>query len=135
MFSNRLFNLLIVVVLVVGMLLTACAPQVEATPPPTTAPPATSVPDKPVTLRLAVADAEGRPSEPYVLDFIEQVKALSDGNITIIPVWDAGAETTPLFEQGVVKVVKEGQYELGLAGSRAWDSLGVRVSRHYRHLF
>ena len=78
-----------------------------------------------IILQLAVADAPGRPSEPYVLEFIEQVKTLSDGDITIEPIWQAGSDTTPVFEQGVVKVVKEGQYDLGLAGSRAWDSLGI----------
>ena len=78
-----------------------------------------------ITLQLAVADGPGRPSEPYVLEFIEQVKTLSDGDITIEPIWQAGSDTTPVFEQGVVKVVKEGQYDLGLAGSRAWDSLGI----------
>ena len=78
-----------------------------------------------ITLHLAVADALGRPSEPYVLEFIEQVKTLSDGDITIEPTWQAGSDTTPVFEQGVAKIVKEGQYDLGLAGSRAWDSLGI----------
>jgi TRAP-type C4-dicarboxylate transport system substrate-binding protein/sugar lactone lactonase YvrE len=78
-----------------------------------------------IILQLAVADALGRSSEPYVLEFIEQVKTLSDGDITIEPIWQAGSDTTPVFEQGVVKVVMEGQYDLGLAGSRAWDSLGI----------
>jgi TRAP-type C4-dicarboxylate transport system substrate-binding protein/DNA-binding beta-propeller fold protein YncE len=78
-----------------------------------------------ITLHLAIADALGRPSEPYVLEFIEQVKTLSNGDITIEPIWQAGSDTTPTFEQGVAKVVKEGQYDLGLAGSRAWDSLGI----------
>jgi WD40 repeat protein len=78
-----------------------------------------------IALQLAVADQGGRPSERYVLEFIEQVKTLSNGNINIEPVWEAGADTMPPFEQGVVKVVTEGQYDLGLTGSRAWDSLGV----------
>ena len=121
MFTNRFFYLLSVVFLIV----TACAPQVPATSEPTSAPAATPAQIEPVTLRLAVADAEGRPSEPYVLAFIEQVETLSAGNITIEATWDAGADTTPVFEQGVVKVVTEGQYDLGLAGSRAWDSIGV----------
>jgi hypothetical protein len=77
-----------------------------------------------ITLQLAVADA-GTLSEPYVLAFIEQVKTLSDGSITVEPTWEAGSDTTPVFEQGVAKIVKEGQYDLGLAGSRAWDSLGI----------
>jgi TRAP-type C4-dicarboxylate transport system substrate-binding protein len=120
MFTNRSFYLLIIIVL---LLITACAPQVA--PTATSVPVATIVQDEPIALRLAVADAEGRPSEPYVFEFIEQVKTLSNGSITIEPIWDAGGETTPSFEQGVVKIVKEGQYDLGLAGSRAWDSVGV----------
>jgi TRAP-type C4-dicarboxylate transport system substrate-binding protein len=105
---NRLFYVLIVVFLMV----TSCAPQVAATP----------AEDQPITLRLAVADAEGRPSEPYVLEFIAQVKTLSNNNITIEPSWDAGADTTPSFEQGVIKALMDGQYDLGLAGSRAFDT-------------
>lgn len=107
------------------LLFTACAPQVAATPISTSAPATLPVQDEPITLHIAVADQQGRPSEPYVLEFVEQVKNLSKGHITVIPVWDAGAEITPFFEQGVVKIVKEGRYELGLAGSRAWDSSGV----------
>ena len=121
MFINRLSHILLVTLL----LLTACVPQALSTPNATSAPMATTAPDKPITLRLAVSDEQGRPTEPNVLEFIEQVKALSYGNITIVPIWDAGADTTPSFEQGVVKVVTEGQYDLGLAGSRAWDGLGV----------
>ena len=117
--KSRFFLLLTI------LLLTACAPQVAATSIPISAPSATAAPDKPITLRLAVSDAQGRPSEPYVLEFMDQVKNLSNGNITIEPTWDAGAEITPFFEQGVVKVVKDGQFELGLAGSRAWDGMGV----------
>ena len=121
MFTNRSFYLFIVVFLIV----TACAPRVAMTPEPTSAPAATPAQIEPVTLRLAVADAEDRPSDPYVREFIEQVKTLSEGNITIEPIWDAGADTTPVFEQGVVKVVKEGHYDLGLAASRAFDSQSI----------
>ena len=99
--------------------LTACAPQVVATPAPTLAQ------DEPLTMRLAVADQEGRPSEPYVLKFVEQVKTLSNGNITIEPIWDAGAATDAGFEVGVVQLVKGGQADLGLAGSRAFDTESI----------
>jgi TRAP-type C4-dicarboxylate transport system substrate-binding protein len=129
MFTNRVFRLWM---LAAFILLTACAPQVAATPNPTAAPvaiaaPATAqVPDKPITLHLAVSDSQGRASEPYVLEFVDQVNTLSKGNITVIPVWDAGADTTPPIEQGVIKLVKDGQDELGLAGSRAWDTAGAK---------
>ena len=108
MYTNRLFYMLMIALLMV----TACAPQ-------------TLDRGKPITLRLAVADAEGRLSDPYVREFIEQVKTLSNETITIEPVWDAAADTTPGFEQGVIKALMEGQYDLGLAGSRAFDTEGV----------
>ncbi|MBC7878531.1 MAG: hypothetical protein H7Y59_15275 [Anaerolineales bacterium] len=121
MLSNRLFYLLMVMFLV----MTACSPQVAATAEPNLASSATEVQSNPITLRLAIADAKGRTSEPNVLEFIEQVQTISNGSITIEPVWDAGADLTPVFEQGVVKAVKEGQYELGISASRAFDYDGI----------
>jgi TRAP-type transport system periplasmic protein len=112
MYTHRLFHLFILIALIA---VTACAP----------APAATQDQIEPITLRLAVADAQDRPSTPYVLEFIEQVKTRSGGNINIEPIWDAGAQTTPVFEEGVVKVVKDGEYDLGLAASRAFDSQSI----------
>ena len=79
----------------------------------------------PVSLRLAVADDQGRPSEPYVLEFIQQVETLSDGSITIEPIWGAGYDTPAYYEAGVVQLVTAGEAELGLVASRAWDNEGV----------
>ncbi len=128
MIVHRKFYLLAVIV---GLIVTACAPQVAATPNATSVAVATSapateaVPDKPITLHLAVSDAPGRASEPYVLEFVDQVNTLSKGNITVIPVWDAGANTTPPLAQGVIKLVKDGQDELGLASAGTWDTVGA----------
>jgi TRAP-type C4-dicarboxylate transport system substrate-binding protein len=116
MFTTRSFYLLVVMALLV---VTACAPQA------TSEPVATPVPNQPITLRLAVADPEGRPSDPYVREFIKQVGALSSGSITIEPIWNAAADTTPSSEPGVIKLLKEGQYDLGLAGARAFDTQGI----------
>ena len=77
------------------------------------------------TLRFAVADQGGRPSEPYVLEFVEQVKSLSNGGINIEPIWDAGEGTEAGGEAGVVQLVKDGQADLGLAGSRVFDLQGI----------
>ena len=85
-------------------------PQVTATSTPASAPLATAVHDESITLRFAVADPEGRPSDPYVHEFIEQAKTLSNGNITIEPTWDAGNSTEVGFETGVIQLVKNGQY-------------------------
>lgn len=111
MFTNRWFYLLTMV----ALLTAACAPQVAATP----------AENKPVTLRLAVADEEGRPSDPNVREFIEQVKALSNGNIIIEPIWDAGADTESGFESGTIELVIGGKADLGLAASRAWDTENI----------
>jgi TRAP-type C4-dicarboxylate transport system substrate-binding protein/uncharacterized protein with WD repeat len=77
------------------------------------------------TLRFAVADQGGRPSEPYVLEFIEQVKILSNGNLLIEPIWDAAPDSKDGPEVGVIRLVLEGQADLGLAGSRAFDLEGI----------
>jgi TRAP-type C4-dicarboxylate transport system substrate-binding protein len=61
-----------------------------------------------ITLRLAVSDGGGRPSEPYVLEFIEQVKTISNGSITIEPIWQAGDDTSVGFESGVIEHVMKG---------------------------
>lgn len=58
MITNRLFYLIIVLAL---MVVTACRPQVAVTPESTSAPAATMAPEEPITLRLAVADAQDRP--------------------------------------------------------------------------
>jgi TRAP-type C4-dicarboxylate transport system substrate-binding protein len=128
MFTNRLFYQLIGVALVLVISLTACAPRVASTPisptaasiPTTTMPTAGDAP-RAITLRLAVADQGGRPSDPYVLEFMEQVKTLSNGNLTIEPIWDAAPDTTAGSEVGVVQLVRGGQADLGLAASRAFD--------------
>ncbi len=78
-----------------------------------------------LTLRFAVSDEQGRPSEPYVLEFINQVKTLSKGSITIEPIWDAGAETFAGFEQGVIQLVMRGKADIGLAAARTFDTESV----------
>src|SRR5262245_39958044 len=78
-----------------------------------------------ITLRFAIADAEERPSDPYVREFAAQVKTLSKGNLIIEPVWDAGSSTFAGFEQGVLQLVLTGKSDLGLAASRTWDTESI----------
>src|ERR1043166_2965702 len=101
---------------IVNLFITACIPQIPVTSNTTTV-----SQDNPITLRLAVADAQENPSGPYALEFIQQVKTLSDGNITIEPVWNAGDHVDAGFEIGVIQLVKKGDMELGLAAARAFD--------------
>ncbi|HET9907317.1 MAG TPA: hypothetical protein VFQ23_11765 [Anaerolineales bacterium] len=115
MFNKAPFHMLVVITVLV---ITACAPQVPATS-------STQPPTEPVTLSLAVADQVDRASDPYVREFIEQTKTLSNGSITIQPIWDAGAYTTPSFEEGIIKALKQGRYDLGLVAARAFDTQGI----------
>ena len=79
--------------------------------------------EAPITLRFAISDAKGgKPSEPYELEFIDQVHTLSKGRITIEPTWDAGTGTFDGFERGAIQRVLTGKYDLGLEASRTWDS-------------
>jgi beta-lactamase regulating signal transducer with metallopeptidase domain len=81
--------------------------------------------DDEITLRLAIAELTDRPVQPYVEEFIAQVKTLSNGKMTIEPTWDAGSDTEAGFEMGVIQHVTKGDFELGLAASRAWNGAGV----------
>jgi TRAP-type C4-dicarboxylate transport system substrate-binding protein len=81
--------------------------------------------NSPLTLRFAVADLENRPSTPFVLEFIQQVETLSNGSIAIEPIYQAGDATFAGFETGVVQLVLLGKADLGLAGSRAFDTVGI----------
>lgn len=91
-------------------------------------PPATNLAaSKAVTLRFAISDAKGgAPSEPFELEFIAQVKILSQGSLTIEPVWDGGSGTSDGFEKGVIQLVRKGKFDLGLASSRTWDTQGIK---------
>lgn len=78
---------------------------------------------KPITLRFAIAAGQGSPRiDLYVQEFGTQVHALSQGNITVEPVWDAGADAPDgLFEAKAIQRVQQGEFELGMAPSRAFD--------------
>jgi TRAP-type C4-dicarboxylate transport system substrate-binding protein len=110
MFTKKIFIILLIAVLS----LTACSPKT------------TLARDEPVTLRMAIADEAGRPSEDYVNEFIAQVKTISNGNITIEPIWDAGMTTDVGFERGAIELVMGGKADLGLAASRAFDTENIK---------
>jgi TRAP-type C4-dicarboxylate transport system substrate-binding protein len=81
--------------------------------------------EAPVTLRLAVADQPGRPSTPGVEAFVAAANELSGGSVTVEPIWDAGVDTELGFEQGTAKRLVDGDVELALAASRAWEPVGI----------
>ncbi|MFN8444814.1 MAG: hypothetical protein U0175_28770 [Caldilineaceae bacterium] len=78
---------------------------------------------KAVTLRFAIAAGQGSPRiDNYVQEFVTQVHDLSQGMITVEPVWDAGADAPDgLYEAKAIQRVQQGDFELGMAPSRAFD--------------
>lgn len=88
---------------------------------------ATTVPPSadPLILRVGTDDDDGRPAGAQILEFAEQVSALSGGSITIEPAWHAAGEDIPNWDQAVAGLVTSGALEMGLIPSRAWDMLGV----------
>lgn len=110
---------------VLAMSLAASCVPVQQQPSASTAATAVAPAAAPLTLQFAVSDGDGRPSAPYVHEFIDQVAALSNGSMVIEPVWDAGSGTEDGFERGVIQEVRKGAYPLGLAASRTWDTQGL----------
>ncbi len=94
--------------------------------------------DTPVTLRFAVSDSQDELSAPYVTAFVDEVARQSNGSVTLTPIWEAGGGlpqpgTGDLipdafgqgYEQTVAHMLVDGEADLALAASRAWDAVGI----------
>ena len=79
----------------------------------------------PATLRLAVADGAAEPDAPFARYFASRVEALSRGALRVDVAWDAAGQKTPDYEARVAGMVRDGRFDLGWIGARAWDRLGV----------
>jgi TRAP-type C4-dicarboxylate transport system substrate-binding protein len=79
-------------------------------------------PTPPVVLVLANNDIQGLKGVPAVREFVNQVEKLSDGHLTIRveSAWEGGND-----EANVVRDVAAGEADIGWAGSRVFDTLGV----------
>ena len=82
--------------------------------------------DAPVVLRLAVADDADQPDAPFARYFARRVSALSDGSVRVRVVWDAAGQDSPGYELGIARLVRNGDFELGWMGARAWDRMGIK---------
>jgi TRAP-type C4-dicarboxylate transport system substrate-binding protein len=82
--------------------------------------------DAPVVLRLAVADDAEQPDAPFARYFARQVSSLSDGSVRVRVVWDAAGQDSPGYELGIARLVRDGDFELGWMGARAWDRMGIK---------
>jgi len=78
---------------------------------------------RPVVLRMA-STPSGPSDAPPVADFIQRVGVLSGGSVQI-QVINQWGDYAPGAEAQVVRAVATGQVDLGWAGSRVFDTVGV----------
>ena len=76
-------------------------------------------------LRLASAWLDYRPDASTVRYFAREVKALSGGKLRVEVTFAAAGTTMADVEPRVVRLVRDGRFDLGWVGARAWDELGV----------
>ena len=81
--------------------------------------------DAPVVLRLATADNQTRPEVEQPDFFAREVERLSHGQLRVEVVRNVLGERIPDTEARVADLVRDGRYELGWIGARAWDTRGV----------
>ena len=79
----------------------------------------------PTELRLAAADDADQPDARFLRYFASRVDKLSDGSLRVRLVWDAAGQQTAGYEARIAHMVREGEFELGWIGARAWDGLGI----------
>lgn len=80
----------------------------------------------PVTLSLAVAEDAEQPESQHARRFASRVAALSDGSLRVRIVYDAGGEESAGYEKRIAQMVRDGEFDLGWIGTRAWDLSGIR---------
>lgn len=83
----------------------------------------------PVTLRIGTEDPAGRATEDQITQFGHHVEDLSEGQLRIEPVFRAGGENRPDWDQVVGRMVISGELDMGLIPARAWDTEGVTSLR------
>ena len=88
---------------------------------------------RPVTIRLGYYEGPGSEPTDHIEEFARQVGELSDGQLRIEPVWNAtGGEdgrAVDDWDQVVARKIIDGELEMGLVASRAWDTEGVTTLR------
>lgn len=82
----------------------------------------------PVTLRLGTPDVMDTPAGDQIQEFGRRVRALSDDQLRIEPVWHA-AGPRPGWDDRTADMLTDGELDLALIPSRAWDSEGVASLR------
>jgi TRAP-type C4-dicarboxylate transport system substrate-binding protein len=78
-----------------------------------------------VVLRLGAAYGADQPDAKWARYFAEQVARLSNDAIRVDVVFRVGGDGVSDVEPRLAKKVRDGDYDLGWIGARAWDELGV----------
>lgn len=81
-------------------------------------------PESPITLRLGTGDSRTAPAADQIRWYARRVADLTDDAVKIKPVWLAAGDI-PGFETAVAQQASDGELDLALVASRAWDTLGV----------
>jgi TRAP-type C4-dicarboxylate transport system substrate-binding protein len=82
--------------------------------------------NEPTVLRLGAADDADQPDARFVRYFASRVAALSDGSIEVRVKWDAAGQQSAAYEADLARMVREGKFQLGWIGARAWYRLGIK---------
>jgi TRAP-type C4-dicarboxylate transport system substrate-binding protein len=80
----------------------------------------------PVVLRLAASDGPEQPESAAARYFADRVARRSHGSLRVELTFSAAGQQEPDVEARVAQLVRDGRFELGWIGSRAWDQLGVK---------
>lgn len=81
--------------------------------------------EPPIVLTIGTNDSPERPASDQIEEFAARVAELSEGEITVEPVWRVGGVNTPNWDQEVARQVVNGELDMGNIPSRAFDVLGV----------
>jgi TRAP-type C4-dicarboxylate transport system substrate-binding protein len=106
--------------------MTACTGSTHSSPT-TTADGASAAPaahTDALVLRLGTDDNDQMPGAQQIKHYAEEVARLSGDKIRIEPVWHADGGQ-PHWDQAVATMLLDGELDMAMIPSRAWDDLGV----------
>src|SRR6266516_6153600 len=80
----------------------------------------------PRVLRLAASDTVDQPDSPTIRYFAAEVAKLSHRALRVELRFDAAGDRVPDVEARTARMVRDGKFDLGWIGARAWDERAVK---------
>jgi TRAP-type C4-dicarboxylate transport system substrate-binding protein len=80
----------------------------------------------PVVLRLGSSDSVDTPGSSTARSFAARVGRLSGGALEVHVLYGVAGDRVPGVEARTARMVRDGKFDLGWIGARAWDELGVK---------